>query len=474
MPGCQVLARVRLVALQHPDRTALATADGRLSYRELLDEIEQWAVRLGQWELPSASPVALISDGGPDLPAAFLGARANGLVPTLLDPHSGRDNQAAAEMVRAGAVIDVGTGRISRLDRPPIQLDPGAAYIVFSSGSQGSPKAIVGSAQGLVHFLDWEVDALALRPGVRTSLLTSPSFDVVFRDLLLPLFVGGELHIAGHRVRTSPAQVLPWLRDHDIEVAHVVPSLALRWIEAGPAVTLAGLRWTLFAGERLFDRQVRRWTSIAPCSRIVNLYGPAETTLAAFAHEVALPPPAGIQPVGRPLPGITVQLQPIGDGPTGTSITIESPYGSLGYLPGACGPDDLARLSRTDNLTRFRTQDRGRIDATGDLIVEGRLDTLVKRHGSFVDTALIEAAAIELDGVQAACCVQVDAAGSGRVILVVQCRDDAVLSGLRRSLRRAGAALPDQVVADPSMPLLPSGKVDRRRVRDLLEPDGCP
>ncbi|MDQ1739630.1 MAG: D-alanine--poly(phosphoribitol) ligase subunit 1, partial [Pseudonocardiales bacterium] len=307
--------------------------------------------------------------------------------------------------------------------------------------------------------------------GVATALLTSPSFDVVYRDLLLPLFTGAELHVPGHQIRTAPSEVLPWIIERAVQVIHAVPSLSARWIEAAPGLQAPSLSWTAFAGERLFDRHLTRWRAVAPNSRILNLYGPTETTLAAFCYRVPDPPAAGLQPVGQPLPDTRLSLEPVSEG--GVSVTIETPYGSLGYLPDTCTEDDLLRLRRVEHLTRFRTQDRGRLDPAGDLVIEGRLDSLVKRHGSFVDTALVEAAAGELEGVRAACCVQVDVTGSGEVVLAVECSTAHTPAALRRALvRRLGfTMLPDQVVPLPQMPLLPSGKVDRRGVRALLDPD---
>ncbi|WP_307961709.1 AMP-binding protein [Salinispora arenicola] len=134
---------------------------------------------------------------------------------------------------------------------------------------------------------------------------------MVYRDLLLPLCAGGELHVADRAVRFAPPAVLPWLADHGIEVLHAVPSLSARWLDAaGP--TLDVLAHTLFAGEPLYGRHVRRWRQAAPRTRVVNLYGPTETTLARFHYEVPADCGTGLQPVGRPLPGGEVELVSLG------------------------------------------------------------------------------------------------------------------------------------------------------------------
>jgi non-ribosomal peptide synthetase component F len=302
-------------------------------------------------------------------------------------------------------------------------------------------------------------------------MLTSPSFDVLYRDLLLPLCSGAELHIAEPAVRSAPGAVLPWLVEHEIEVLHAVPSLSARWLsEDSPAVD--SLRYTLFAGEPLYGRQVERWRQTAPNATVINLYGPAETTLARFHYQVPLDCGPGLQPVGRPLPDSGFDLAPIGpESDSARRVVISTPCGSLGYLADTCSADDLARLSRQDGVTRFQTQDRGLLDAEGNLVVAGRLDSLVKRRGTFVDLTRIEEAAADLAGVRVACCVQL--AASSEIVLVVEGPDPAEVPNLRRKLLAPlGADLPDRVLAVPSLPLLAGGKADRRGVRDLLNLPG--
>ena len=468
---CPVVARIRDVAARHAERTAVVRAGECLSYAELWHSVGLWAKRCDHVGLPPRSPVVIVSDGHLDLPAAFLGVRAAGLVPVLVDGLLPAARVAATvTAARPAAVIRLNDTEPEVVPTAePRTLPEGTGYVAFSSGSQGTPKGIAGQAAGLLHFLDWEIGRLGLTPGTRTAMLTSPSFDVVLRDLLLPLLAGGELHIAESRVRSAPGLVLPWLAEHAVAVAHVVPSLSARWLAAADC-SLPALRWTLFAGEPLYDRHVTRWRSVAPNSRVLNLYGPSETTLAKFCYELPAAPAPGLQPVGRPLPGTEVELEPVtgpGGEVTAHSVTIGTPHGSFGYLTDTCSAADEQRLRRTDGRTRFRTQDRGRFTADGDLVVLGRLDSLVKRHGTFVDLANIETAAAALPNVRAACCVQL--APSGRLVLVVEGPDQAAATGFRRPLSpRLGTELPDEIRALPALPRLPSGKVDRAALRALL------
>jgi acyl-coenzyme A synthetase/AMP-(fatty) acid ligase len=133
-------------------------------------------------------------------------------------------------------------------------------------------------------------------------------------------------------------------------------------------------------------------------------------------------------------------------------------------LDDTCTPDDARRLRRVAGVTRFETQDRGFLGSDGSLVVAGRLDSLVKRHGSFVDLARIEAAATDLPEVRAACCVQLPP--SGRIVLAVEGPEPRSAAGLRRQLQPyLGRQLPDRIVSVDALPLLAGGKVDRRAVK---------
>jgi non-ribosomal peptide synthetase component F len=473
---CPIVDRVRLIAAGRPEDPAVVGGGERITYRDLLRQTDRWQGRCAALGLATGTPVAVLTGGEPATAAAFLGARAAGLVPLLVD-----EQQAAArvtavlEAARPSAVLRPATGEAEPTGEPdPRVLPAGAGYLVFSSGSQGTPKGIVGRAAGLLAFIDWEIAALGLAPGTRVAMLTSPSFDVVYRDLLLPLCSGGELHVAPRSTRVTPAAVLPWLAESGIEVLHAVPSLSARWLAAAPPTTLDALRHTVFAGEPLYGRHVRQWRAVAPKSKVGNLYGPSETTLAKFHYEVPDDCGPGLQPVGHPLPGTVLGLEPVdpAGAPGVQRVVITTPDGSLGYLSGACGPDDRARLSCGDEGTAFRTQDRGMLDGAGRLVIVGRLDSLVKRRGVFVDIAAIEAAAADLPAVRSACCVHLPATGD--VVLVVEVPDPAVAPALRRPLHAVlGAGMPDRVIGLAAMPLLPGGKADRRGLRELLDLKGA-
>ena len=69
------------------------------------------------------------------------------------------------------------------------------AYIYFTSGSSGQPKAIVGSLPALADRIAWELEAFSVQPGTRCGQLVTATFDPWFRDILVPLCAGGTIVI---------------------------------------------------------------------------------------------------------------------------------------------------------------------------------------------------------------------------------------------------------------------------------------
>ncbi|MGH7580731.1 MAG: non-ribosomal peptide synthetase, partial [Gemmatimonadales bacterium] len=381
----------------------------------------------------------------------------------------------------SGAALDAAALQDPGPLAPPGPEDP--ACIFFTSGTSGTPKGVLGVHQGIGHFLDWQRTTFAIAPGDRCGQLTNISFDVVLRDVFLPLTSGATLCLPPAEL--PPDRVLDWLAEERIGVVHVVPSLAAAWLDHAPAgTTLPALRHVFLAGEQLTDTLVRRWRAVlTPACEVVNLYGPTETTMVKCFYRVPAEVPSGMLPVGRPLPEsqalvLSGDLRLCGINEPG-EIVLRTPFMTRGYI-NAAGEQSAhfipSPFSGEPGDLLYRTGDLGRYRPDGTLLVLGRLDEQIKIRGVRIEPEEVTAVLAGHAGVRA-CAVVGRELGNQPVALVAYVArhdDDLGAAELRAYLaeRLPAALVPSAFVFLERLPLTANGKLDRRGLPAPDVPDG--
>jgi amino acid adenylation domain-containing protein len=352
------------------------------------------------------------------------------------------------------------------------------AYIFFTSGTTGIPKGILGTHKSLSHFLGWEQSTVRVDLNDRVAQLTGLSFDVVLRDIFLPLTTGATLCLPDTALVSHGHDVVPWMRREQITILHTVPSLAATWLDTLESrARLPDLRWVLMAGEPLTDTLVRRWREqIGNTHTILNLYGPTETTLAKCFYTVPINAGSGVQPIGKPLPNTQALVinkadELCGIGEPG-EIVIRTPFRTLGYL----SVRDNHRTGFARNPFRedpcdviYRTGDCGSYSSEGLLSISHRLDDQLKIRGNRVEPAEVSAVLEQYPGIEnCAVVTREDVAGEKCLVayLVQKNGASASVSALRDFLKRKlpEYMLPTGFVMLDKLPLTPNGKLDRKRL----------
>ncbi len=347
------------------------------------------------------------------------------------------------------------------------------AYVFFTSGSSGKPKAVLGRHRGLSHFVAWQRTHFAVTPADRVSQLVGLSFDPMLRDVFLPLTSGATLCIPQERDLLDP---LAWMARERISIAHTTPTVLQSWLQTYRAgAALPRLRCLFIAGEPLTDTLVQSWRSRAGHEgNLINLYGPTETTLARCFHVIGARPSRGVQPVGAALPDsqalvLTAQGAPCGIGEVG-EIVIRTPLRSLGYLG---QPEETERRFRpnpwrddaSDKL--YFTGDLGRVRPDGALEILGRMDDQVKIRGVRIEPAEVMAVLARHPAVrQCAVLPRPGPDGSTRLVAYVVSAETVEADALRTHLaaQLPPAYVPAAFVWLDELPTLPNGKVDRARL----------
>ena len=349
------------------------------------------------------------------------------------------------------------------------------AYIFFTSGTTNIPKAVLGNHRGLSHFLSWQRERFSIKPGDRSAQLTGLSFDVVLRDIFLPLVSGATLCIPPGDEYGEPDQALSWMAAEEISILHTVPALAQSWLSDFTSdVILDNLRWIFFAGEPLSDALVKRFREIlSPQCGIINLYGPTETTLAKFYYSVPAEPFIGVQPIGAPLPqtqGLIISNTGIlgGIGEPG-EIVIRTPFRSNGYIDNQ--QEQALRFAtnpyREDNQDLvYHSGDLGRYRPDGGIDILGRLDDQIKIHGVRIDPAEITGVLLEHPAMKAVftTVIQNPAGDKSLTAYVVLSKDSRETATSLRQFcaeQLPFAMVPSTFVFLDHLPLNANGKIDR-------------
>ncbi|MEV4815850.1 AMP-binding protein [Micromonospora tulbaghiae] len=478
MAETMIISRFGAISAVHGGRPALLGETHEVTYTELAGAAGGHAAVFAAAGLRAGDRIALLTAHGAPTVAALLGALATGCAYVPLDP--GFPVARLRHMVDAAGVTAVacaaehrdlastlaGERPVVALDEvPPAPLHPVAAdpdalaYVLFTSGSTGVPKAVGQTHRNLAHVVDNQIAALGVGPDDRLSLLASFSFDAAIPDLYPALLTGAAVVPVDLR-RHGLAHAVDQLDRHRATVLHCTPTVYRFLFDTLGSRRLPTVRAVLLGGEQAtWTDAARGRDRFAPDCVLVNGYGATEMTFAA-RHVQPLsevdPDARGPLPVGVAFPGYRLDLAP----DTG-EIVVRSRHLAPGYLN-----QDSDRFGvDADGVRSYRTGDLGRLLPGGELVCLGRLDRQVKVRGHRVELTEIEAVLSAQPGVAGVRAVVRD----GELLAYARpagTRPDPAV--LRAALTAAlpGYAVPRAVVVVDEFPLTVTGKIDERALPD--------
>ena len=376
--------------------------------------------------------------------------------------------------------LELSDAAIAGVPAIPVEIPVGpddVAYLAFTSGTTGAPKAIAGTHRPLSHFFRWYADELRMSPEDRFTLLSGLSHDPLLRDVFAPLTIGAALHIPEQERIGEPGYLARWFADSAVTVTHLTPAMGQVLATGAEGTRLESLRLAAFGGDVLTGRDVARLRALAPRAAVLNFYGATETPQAVAFHRVAAEVEAGARiPVGRGIEG--VQLLVVNEGGTQAGVgelgevVVRTPYLARGYQNDAELTGERFRVNGATGDPRdrvYHTGDLGRYRADGTVEVAGRADRQVQVRGFRVEPGEVEAALEQHPAVRAAAVVPHRAAdGSLALAAYVVADADAPLAELRPHVaaRLPDAMIPAAIVRLDALPLTANGKLDVRALPD--------
>jgi amino acid adenylation domain-containing protein/non-ribosomal peptide synthase protein (TIGR01720 family) len=502
-----------------PKAEAICAWDGTLSYREMCDHAAVFAHYLVSLGLEKEMFVPVCMDKSAWMVVAILGVLAAGGAYVPLDPaHPASRHAEIIEDVGAKFVICLPkyTQRYASTVETVLPVDRSVfesmktmsserplgrsasnnmAYALFTSGSTGKPKGIVTEHASFVTSVSAFAPVVHLNRGTRAFHFASLTFDAAVMEIWGTLIFGGCVCIPSEEDRLN-------------DVAGAMSAMRIEWTFCTPSVasiiepsSVPTLKTLVCGGEMISAEVINKWT---PYVEVINGYGPTETSV--FATLAKITPASEPACIGH---GIRSTCTWVVDPDDHDRLTPVGSVGELALSGRALAREYLNNPEKTnaefiDNprwAAAFPTTTANRIYKTGDLVryypngaIEclGRKDHQVKLHGQRMELGEIESRLSQMDSIRHAI-VLLPKTGLIKkrlvAILAVNAGDKSLKSANEcqlvdpsvmhaAKLPEVQASLEKQLpiymvpqawVVMPSLPMLVSGKIDRKQITAWIE-----
>lgn len=361
--------------------------------------------------------------------------------------------------------------------KPVNVAEDALAYIIFTSGTTGTPKGVMIEAGSVAQFRGVVQARCEFRSTDRVSQVAELTFDNSILDLFVTWAAGAGLYVVPASQLMAPAK---FICDHELTIWFSVPSTAcimerMKMLKPG---AFPSLRYSIFAGEALPIGAAQAWKIAAPHGVVENFYGPTEVTVDCIAQKLDDPPNVtrnrGSLAIGKPFPGIQAGiidaslnfLPPDEKG----ELVVSGRQVARGYFQ---DPElTAARFPTLDGRRWYRTGDLAYQDLSGAFHHLGRIDNQVKVLGNRVELEEVEAHLREIVGTDLVAAVAwplIDGRATG--IVAFHCASRIRREDVREEMKKR---VPDYMVPRrlfqlEDFPLNPNGKIDRKALARMLD-----
>lgn len=384
----------------------------------------------------------------------------------------------AGKYLRENAIeiLLVEDGRSDSADSSILSLKTDFAnpmYLLFTSGSTGSPKGAYIDAQGVSNFLNWCEDYFK---SDKTDIFLAHSrltFDLSVFNLFLPFKTGSAVRI----VKSMADQMYPGeLLKNNITILLTVPRVTGLMLEAEQLGVEAypKLKHVIFCGEKLYAAQVRAWGKTHKNLKVHNIYGPTETTVTCTVYNIENPANCSDPiAIGTVIPHMQINFLDVNQELVAGEFEGEGIISGVGVSKqDYCGFEsgkffDHPKLGRS-----FRTGDLLYRDKQGCFYWKARLDYQIKIRGFRVELLEIEAVLSEHPMVADAACVFNEK--TQQIYAVLTLKLDIELNTIMKQFKELvetklpSHMRPEKYIQFKTLPRNKNGKIDREQIKQTV------
>jgi len=489
-----------------PDAIAVVFEDQQLTYRQLNSRANQLAHYLMRKGVGPEVLVGICVERSLEMVIGILGILKAGGAYVPLDPTYPKERlsfmlddarvpvlltqqRLVKELPTHGAVViclDADWGAVIAQENKEntvsgVKAD-NLAYVIYTSGSTGQPKGVLIEHQALASHCLTIIDHYQLRHSDRVLQFASLNFDASLEQMLPTLSVGASLCLRDRDLWTS-GEFHQKVAELGLTVVNLSPAYWQQWIHillhSRNAAHSSQIRLVICGGDILHAESLRLWAQTPLRSaRLLNAYGPTETTITATTFEVSQwvdHACSDLQiPIGRPLGNRQIYILDSQRGLVPIGVPGELHIGGSGLARGYLHRPELTAekfipnpFSKEKGARMYKTGDLARYLPDGNIEFLGRIDNQVKIRGFRVELGEIEAVLVQHPSVvEAIVIARKDQLDDKQLVAYVVFRKRSSVTNheMRNFLRQK---LPDYMtpsafVMMDSLPLTPSGKIDRR------------
>ncbi|SDT21978.1 non-ribosomal peptide synthetase [Pseudomonas granadensis] len=477
---------------RRPDAIALQAGEAQLSWRQLNEQANRLAHHLREQGVRPDTRVAICVERSLELVVGLLAILKAGGAYVPLDPDYPlarlqfmlRDSAPVAVLLHAATRDLLGETDVSVVDfdrctwdeAPSDNLqvpDLGAsnlAYMIYTSGSTGTPKGVMIEHRSVCNLMHW---GSQIRPPTADGALLQKapfSFDSSVWEIFWPLSAGLRLVLARPDGNRDSAYVTQVIREQRISVVKFVPALLQQFLEQDDVSTCTSLTDVFCGGGDLTVAMARAVRERLPWVRLHNVYGPTETTVdsSAWTLEPHEPVPERVIPIGKALCNTRLYVLDRNDQPVPLGVSGELHIGGVGVARGYHQLPQIQAERFVDSPfvagdRLYRSGDRVRYQADGNLEFLGRTDFQLKLRGLRLEPGEIEARLIAHAAVRETLVLVRDE----RLVAYFTVADGHLAPSIEALREHVLRQLPEYMVPAAfvrlaAMPLTPNDKFDRK------------
>lgn len=351
----------------------------------------------------------------------------------------------------------------------------GLAYLLFTSGTTGTPKGVPVSNRNLMAYTGYMLGKYDFNENDRFSHTFDLTFDLSVHDMMLSWLSGAALCIPDD---DSPLRMAKYIREKQISIWFSVPSagLLMKRMRLLKPDSIPGLRMSFFCGEPLPASIAEQWQKASGGMPLINLYGPSEATIAISEYawkEGHRKEKNGIVSIGKLFAGQKYCLAEAGEPRESKTGRGELCLGGSQVIEAYLDAPEISKHSfvELENLPGrwYRTGDLVEVDEEGDLFYLGRLDAEVKISGFRVNLLEVDHVLRKAAGTEQAASVLDNTATPRIVAFIVDDNgksEQEIMAECRKSL--PWYMMPEVIIFVTEMPLNVNGKIDRNELKKII------